>query len=384
MQATAFQPGDIVNFARGSVWAGKAKGSLLKIDDNGTANQPITFRAYGSGSMPTFSNAGQWNDAITITADYVVFDGLKVEKTSYRGFNFASGADHNIAKNCEVSTTGVAFYVGNNSSSNLFTKNYIHDLIMVVDDTGPHCADRKDPLWRRNPCDNDFGCVSFWLYGPNNEISFNRSINNIQHSFDYQYDGGFIELYANTDGTYAHHNWVENGMGIVEASNGHGNNVTIAYNVWIENKGLFAIHLNNFKVANFKLENNTFITRQGTLWNNMFNLYPSDQLTGKLFVRNNIFVLGGKASERVARTDNFTHANNIYYLLVGAQMGAVSLGAGELIADPLFFDAANKDFRLKPGSPALKAGANLGYAKDYRGTKVPSGSTPDLGAYQSE
>jgi len=33
------------------------------------------------------------------------------------------------------------------------------------------------------------------LYGPNNEVSYNRSINNVGHSYDYKVDGGFLEFY---------------------------------------------------------------------------------------------------------------------------------------------------------------------------------------------
>ncbi len=54
----------------------------------------------------------------------------------------------------------------------------------------------------------------------------------------------------NSDGTYAHHNWVENGNGIAEGSNGTGKNITISYNVLIENGGFFALHTNNFTVDN--------------------------------------------------------------------------------------------------------------------------------------
>lgn len=365
------QPGDVVNFARGSSWSKSAWETVFLIDNSGTKANPITFRAYGEGALPTFSNGGQvWNKGIKITGDYIVIENLKVTNTGYGGFEIAKNADYNIVKNCEVSNCGIGILCY--GSNNLLTENYIHDLKMIVDNEIPDSQSGG----------GDFGCVSFWLYGPNNEVSYNRSINNVGHSYDYKVDGGFLEFYENCDGTYAHHNWVETGVGIAEASNGHGKNITIAYNVFIENIGFFAFHTYNFVLENFKFENNTCITRKGTQWNNMFGWWTNDLTTGSVIVRNNIFVFGGDADERITKGNNFTHEYNLYFLLNGAQLGDITLGKGEKLGDPLFVDETNKDFRLKPESPAKDAGASLGYKTDFSDKPVPSGNAPDMGAFE--
>jgi parallel beta-helix repeat protein len=356
------QPGDVVNLARGSSWSKSAWETVFLIDDSGTKTSPITFRAYGEGALPNFSNGGQvWNKGIKITGDYIVIENLKVTNTGYGGFELAKGADYNIIRNCEVSNCGMGILCY--GSNNLFTENYIHDLKMVVDNEIPDSQSGG----------GDFGCVSFWLYGPKNEISYNRSVNNRGHSYDYKYDGGFLEFYENCDSTYAHHNWVENGCGIMEASNGHADNVVVSYNVFIEHLGMFAPH---YALKNFRFENNTCITREGTTWNDML-MNPAGMV-----IRNNIFVFGGKSSERVATTNNFTHTNNLYYLLDGAKLGSLVLSAGEKLDNPLFVDETNKDFRLKPESPAKDAGASLGYKLDFSNKPVPSGNAPDMGAFE--
>jgi hypothetical protein len=68
-------------------------------------------------------------------------------------------------------------------------------------------------------------------------------------------------------------------------------------------------------------------------------------------------------------------------LVVG---GGASLGKNDKIGDPLFVDFKNHDYRLKPESPAVNAGADLGYKLDYENNPIPACGAPDIGAYERQ
>jgi len=78
------------------------------------------------------------------------------------------------------------------------------------------------------------------------------------------------------------------------------------------------------------------------------------------------------------------YSHNIYTRL-GDKQKADQLGQGEKFIDDLsklLVDPANHDYRLKPDSPAIDAGTDVGVEVDIAGTKRPQGEAVDIGPYE--
>ena len=110
-------------------------------------------------------------------------------------------------------------------------------------------------------------------------------------------------------------------------------------------------------------------------------------------VRNNIFVLAegiqvfGPYKKPVGhqRTGfgEQVHDHNIYFSPNGSSPGIIGIAPGkeELIADPLFIDYKNGNYRLKRNSPARNRGEYISINTDLDGYPVPKNEKPDIGAY---
>jgi hypothetical protein len=359
VNATTFQPGDTVNFKAGLSWDGG-----LTVKSNGTVSAPVIYQTYGTGSKPVFRNSGGgiYGSAITITGDYNILDGVLARDSGSAGILIRASADHNVVRNSEVTASG--FGVEAAGQYNLITKNYVHDLKMIVNDSSSS---------------NDYGAVCFWLSGPNNEISYNKGVNCRAPSYDFGYDGGFVEVWSQGDNSYVHHNWAENTNGFFElgaGGSGSAQNVKVAYNVIYNAPGSPGLCFNtgsySINTTGFKFENNTYV-QVGSGGHQIFGCSSN---FSSLTARNNIFY----SNIRMGSTPG-VHTNNLYYMIGGASIG-YSLGAGEKTGDPGFVSLSNKDLHLQSGSPAIDAGASLGYTKDYDDKTVPVGPAPDMGAHE--
>jgi hypothetical protein len=127
------------------------------------------YSAYGSGVAPIVRNStgGPYGSSITVTGDYNVVEGLLVRDARDSGVMIRAGADRNVVRDVEVTSVGNG--ITSAGQHNLLTRNYVHDLKMIVNTSGG---------------DDDYGAVCFWIEGPDNEVSHNRGVNCRAPSYD--------------------------------------------------------------------------------------------------------------------------------------------------------------------------------------------------------
>ncbi len=359
MNNKTYVAGDVINLKAGSSWAG-----TFLVKNSGVNGRPITIQSYGAGSKPIFSNTATGVNAVNILGSWIIIDGLSVIDTPFGGFGINSTATHVVIQNVEVSRSGAGVWMDGQYC--LVTKSYFHDLIMI-----------NNTQKTINP-DDDYGAMGVVIENQNNEVSYNTMENCKAPSYDYGYDGGAVEIYGNASGNYIHCNYAINNNGFMEvgsSNNSSENNITLAYNVSIDNGDLLMLHYGGTfgcTYSNFNVENNTVVENETSgviiiVWS-----LPSSPVAT---FRNNIIY----SKKTISNTSQITHDHNLFYLPTNADLG-FTLNSTEQQADPLFVNLQENDFHITSASPARAKGINIGLTTDIDGNSVSS--TPDLGAYQ--
>ncbi len=359
VRAAQFVPGAIVHFKRGCTWSGG-----LTLNDSGEADNPIAFTAYGEGGRPTFTNPGSSTNGITIRANYVVVERLRVQDVQINGVYVSADYGYNVIRDVEITNAGSGITLSGHHNHAI--GNYIHDLHMIVNTPGG---------------DDDYGATGIKLSGPGNEASYNRIARCVAPSYDYETDGGGFELLQTVDGSSVHHNLVIDSDGFLEVGMGSARDVVIAYNVSVNNGRFSWIHLTGTfasVVENLRVEHNTLVELGDTPdWT--FLGFKGEPDHDTFVFRNNIVYVDDHGV--ISNAPDFTHEHNLYYLEGGTALGFTP-GPGEQMADPLFVAVNEGDFHLQSHSSAIDSGIHLGYTKDFDGNPVPINAAPDLGAFE--
>jgi hypothetical protein len=401
LERKTFNPGDSILFAKGSSYTGG-----FTFTCSGTAARPIVFSTYsvgadviiktprteltpifekyGAGPAPSFTNP-DWTilngNIFRIEGNYIVIDGFyfhdntnppgsdKTTKNVQKmGAVYLSlNTHHNVIKNCEFYQTPVGIKI--KGKYNLVAYNYLHDAsAMMAYSWGP---------------------IAIMVVSGNNEIAHNRIENYGAYGGPYGSDGGVIELDGVDDNFKAnniniHHNTSRNNHGFLEIAARNVDSVTVAYNL-SDDRNQF-IGGGGYKVNVF---NNTVVrTREPNVDRYIFWTF-NPELTF-LNIRNNIFYIApdlgvfGPVKKvtghvRVAVGEQ-QHSNNLYYASGNADPIGIKAGQGDIVADPLFADVLNRNFRLNSKSPAKGKGIKLGFIADL--DDYPISKKPCIGAYE--
>lgn len=279
-------------------------------------------------------------------------------------------SSHVTVRNCEFYNSPVGIKI--KGRHNLITRNYLHDAF--------------------EPLAQSWGPIAIMIVAPYNEISFNTIKNYGSYGGPYGSDGGVVELDGVDDlfdgrNVNIHHNVSINNHGFLELAGRNVDSITVAYNL-SDDKNQF---IGGGSMKNVFVYNNTVIrTREPNVDRYVFWTFVPDATY--LTVRNNIFVLAPdiqvfgpyEKPQGHQRTGvgMQVHDHNLYYSPGNPDPVGIEPGAGDLIADPLFADPINRNFRLRENSPARGRGISTGYSFDLDQYPVPDQEAPDLGAYQ--
>lgn len=360
-------PGDTVAFARGTSYSN----DYFMIDSSGTADQPITFTAYGTGSAPEFSHDGK-EFVFRIDGSYVTLSNLKILNAQESGVILA-GVGCRV-ENCEITGVGLGINIYPSAIDARIYGNDIHDLHMVKNTSETE--------------DDDSGAVAINITAGGCDIAWNHIARCAAQSYDYGEDGGAFEIYSLGDvsNVAIHHNWCDHNSGVLEIGADQQShtvaNVFFYYNACVENGGWVSIHLDGHygsTIANLHFDNNTVYdhSRNGNPW--LLN-FGGDLNQNNVTLTNNIFYYDGFSA--FTNRSGIGHSHNLYYSPSGMPIG-LPLSSGEQIGDPRFVtaDPYSGNFNLQAASPAVNGGTNLGYSTDRNGSLIIG--VPDLGAYES-
>ncbi|BBD69223.1 hemolysin-type calcium-binding region [Nostoc commune NIES-4072] len=327
--------------------------NILSISDkHGTANAPITFTAYPGHTPVLEAHKNNWN-AVSITgSSYVVIEGLTMvgardeitlkyalqqknnlsnPATSGSGINvtYIDGDKDKHSHHITISNNNISKFPGGGIGT---TKvDYITVENNVVSGNGWYSPFGVQGITMLNLWNSDENVTDYKVI-----IRGNTSFDNKQ--------------LVPSDATGK----IQEGHGIMLdrsyiGTESYAGKALIANNL-IYNNGGAGIQI--FKSKNpVDIVNNT--------------VYQNSQkiLTAEIFINssknvhasNNImYAKNGEPANSVVNSTNVSFDNNLAYK--GVLKGT---GSGNILnKDPLFVNAANHDFRLKPGSPAIDAGSN--------------------------
>jgi hypothetical protein len=355
--------GDVVRFKAGGRW---------ETDQELYAVSGATYTVYGDGESPLIRSSG--SNVISVYGSDVTISGLRLEGSSNAAVLFWGGG--HLLEGCEIADAGMGVMVMGQGS--VITRNTFRDLNMVTND-GVY---------------QDYGAEGVMIRGSDTEVSYNRFIDCQADSQYFGEDGGAVEIVAEggevVSNIRVHHNYSENSAGFLQAasySSATVRDAVFAYNVIVDSRWVACLWTGAMHFEGVRFENNTVVWSAGAKSPTLAKLFSgwgqsassASVDSGAVRFQNNVFVARDAAPELVGTGIDRDH--NLFSYPASDQ--SLDLLSGERrVDDPGFVDLEEGDFHLTQSSPAVDAGADLGYTHDFDDMVVPAGTAPDLGAYE--
>jgi hypothetical protein len=377
---TALKAGDTVYLKANCKWT-----EQLYIRQSGDNSAPIVITKYGTGERPIieYPNKPRFTNAVQLGGSYITIDNIHIQNVFDGGISTWSTCDYITVQNCEINNCGCGIHFAGQYC--LATNNYLHDMKIVV-----NTPDIED---------DDNGALGVLLSNSNNEICYNRFVNCKDTSYDYKYDGGAIEIWADKDikNIKVHHNDVYRCCGFFEIG-GKGKaveSIDVYYNLLVDCFGLTFLYFNTsgqyaILLDDYLFANNTIVSHDCPNENQWACISAGNDVPpGSFTMKNNLFYLW-KADRVMGNMKNVISDNNMIYV---KRTGFFELGYTKAATDVFGVDpqlenpgncSAEGDYRLKKTSPARDVGVDIGLSLNYdmSGIKVPFGNKSDIGAFE--
>jgi hypothetical protein len=359
-------PGDTVLVNPGTYAGG------ITVETSGTASEPITFQANGTGVV--INGSGGERDAFFITwADYIIVDGLTIQHATRAGMRI-DNSHHVTVRDCTFADNGTWGLFTDFSD---YTTVEDCESYGAADEHGIYISNSSDhPTIRGNRLHDNNGCGLHM----NGDISMGGdgiiSYALIEDNIIYE-NGAGGGSGINMDGVT--HSLIRNnllydnhasGISIYQIDGGSGShdNRVLNNTIVMPSDGRWGINIPNTNDTNNKLFNNI--------------VYNNHSWRGSITIGSP--TLAGFESDYNVVMDRFSTDDGDTRITL-AQWQALGYDAHSIIATPaqLFVNVSADDYHLKAGSPAINIGTPLGdVTDDLEGNPRPVGPAYDVGAYE--
>jgi hypothetical protein len=390
-----FRPGTVLRLARGSVW--KNQQLLLDRQAWGTEERPIVVEAYGSGEAPTIRDPrALWDKSLPFAA-----------------VAFSQGARHVRVLDIRIQEGGAQMAVAMNESTS--------DLVVAgleISGFGTGVSVMGEGQKILSCYIHDIGSsgqgsgIGIGIVGKDLEIAWNR-LEDCRLVRSGEDDGGALEFYNYcgesgydylSESISIHHNRIEDCLDFMEC---YGNVVgmTISYNVYANSPNeALEFHFDDCEhpvwthvcTYGVLIEHNTFVPSDDApqegwgligLLVDWVPAHDPDPARSRIEFRDNVFVTNYRViAFKNVLGSSLVHSRNLYSFLGSGRLTndeeGLRLDPAEIVADPLFADAASGDYRPEPGSPAIDSGGPGLFPYDIRMRPVPAGRGADIGAFE--
>ncbi len=390
VKKAALKAGDSMLFKRGEAWQEK----LVIVGKNGTQPSPIVFQAYGKGKSPSVRG-------VHITrSKHVVLKNLMVENSPKAGITICEPKlSHITVDHCVVrksAGTGITVWTPDEKSGVAITNSVIQDNGSENKWSSGIFIKARNAIIAGNKIRNngygdkqrgyshgiyvDTGAIDVRIH--DNEICRNKRGHGVQVK-------GSATIYRNVIR--------DNGIGGVYFGENGKNNVkgSVYLNIFGGNKQGIVQYSKGRGDMSLEIYNNSFYHNVvGDRWT--AEIWITDNLTS-LSIKNNV-IHAGRAGCAYSFEPAQSNASIDYNCVFRSGPGVLVKYGGKRLtwtgwrdlgfdshginADPRYVQPSKNDLRIRPDSPVIDVGCDVGLRKDFVGNPIPAGKQPDIGAYE--